>query len=267
MFRVFNFFKKLPYRINYVLKVLFLYKNPLQILSIAFFPNPQKIIKLKLRGGMDFFTRKMLWDFFVINEILVKREYSILESDFSNPKTIIDVGTHIGSFSVFYAKKFSSAYVYCFEPMPDNFDLLKKNISANKLQNRVFPFNVAVVGKKNMDSLPLYICEENPACNSLDKDYAIPGSKKVFVKINSFSEIFKKNNITSCDILKLDCENIELEIIRESKAEFSKIKSVILEYHDPKSVGELKRLLESYGFEFSLVPNSILAYAKRNELN
>jgi len=260
-----DFFRKIPYRTKYFFKVLFLYKNPFSIFSIALFPDPKKIVKLHLRGGFVFFVRKMLWDFFVLNEIFVKKEYSVLEKDFSNAKTIIDVGAHIGAFSVFFAKRFEGAKVFCFEPMPDNFKLLSKNISLNNLSKKVFPFNVAVVGKKKQNMLPLYICEENPACNSLDKDYAIPGSKEVFVKIISFSEIFLENNISTCDILKLDCENVELEIIRECKEEFSKIKSVILEYHDPKKLSQIKALLEGYGFEFFLLPKTILAYGKRKD--
>ncbi len=260
-----NFLKKIPYRANYLIKAFFSYKNPFQIASIYFFPKPNEQAKAMLSNGLTFFVRKTIWDIFVLNEIVVKKEYSILEKDNSSPKTIIDVGAHIGGFSVFFAKKFAAAKIFCVEPMPKNFELLKKNIKENNLSKRVFPINAAVVGKKSKETVELFLCEGNPACNSLDKDYSVKGSKSIPVKAISFSEIFSKNKISSCDILKLDCENMELDIIKNSKKEFQKIKSVILEYHDPKNLAQIQKLLESYGFEFQLLPNTILAYAKRKE--
>ncbi len=254
--------KKAPQRIIYGLKVALLYKNPLKVISLALDQDPKKTVKLNLWGNTEFFTRKIMWDFFVINEVFIKKEYGILEKE-KEPKTIIDVGAHIGSFCVFFAKKFPNAKIYSYEPMPDNFALLQKNLATNRLQNKVFPFNAAVVGKKTQEQIPLYLCEDNPACNSLDKEYAKEGSKEVFVRAISFAEIFSQNHIEQCDILKLDCENVELEIIKENKETFQKIKTVILEYHDPKKLLEIRSLLESYGFEFKLIPNNIIAFAKR----
>ncbi|MBI2597954.1 MAG: FkbM family methyltransferase [Candidatus Diapherotrites archaeon] len=180
--QLFLFVKKLPYRAKYFFEMLFLYKNPLQIFASYFFPDRKKTIKAELRNGLKFFLRQNVWDFFVLNELFIKKEYSVLEHDFSSPKTIIDIGAHIGSFSAYYAKKFPSAKIFCFEPMPQNFELLEKNIKENNYKKKIFAFNLAVVGKKGKELLPLYICEENPACNSLDKEYSISGSREVFVK-------------------------------------------------------------------------------------
>lgn len=260
-----KFLQKIPYRAKYILKTIFAYKNPLQILSIYLFPSPKETTILELKNGLKFLVRKTIWDTFVLNEIIIKKEYAIIENDFSNPKTIIDVGAHIGGFCVNYADKFPSAKIFCIEPMPKNFELLSQNIKQNGLQKRITPINAAVVGKKTKANVELFICKENPACNSLDKGYSVKGSESITVKAISFSEIFSKNKIRQCDILKLDCENMELEIIRENKREFQKIKAVILEYHYLKNLQKIKKLLEEYGYEFQLVPNTILAYAKRKE--
>ena len=262
-----NFLQKVPYRAKYILKTIFAYKNPFSILSIWLFPSPNETTTLEIKNGLKFSVRKTIWDIFVLNEIIIKKEYSVLETDFSSPKTIIDVGAHIGGFSVNYARTFPSAKIFCIEPTPKNFELLSKNIKTNGLQKRITPINAAVVGKKTKANAELFICEENPACNSLDKEYSVKGSKSITVKAISFPEIFSKNKIKECDILKLDCENVELEIIRENKKEFQKIKAVILECHDPKNLTQIEKLLKSYGFEFQLLPNTILAYAKRKEIN
>ncbi len=258
------FLKTTIYRIQSGLKTFFIFKNPPKIFLASVFSDQTKIIKVELKNGFSFFTRKLFWDFFVLSEVMAKKEYAIIENDLPSPKTIIDVGAHIGSFSVFYGKKFESAKILCFEPMPQSFELLKKNIEENGLQEQVIPFNAAVVGKKTAKQIPLYICEDNPACNSLYKEHSQKGSKETFVKTLTLSKIFSMNNITECDLLKLDCENAELEILRESKKELQKTRSIVLEYHDHKKFEEIKKLLHQDGFDLKKVPDTIIAYAKRN---
>lgn len=256
-------FQKISYRTKYLLDTIRLYKNPESLLSIFFNQNKKTKTRLELKKGVRFAVRKHKWDALVINELFVKKEYSVLERDFENPKTIIDVGAHIGAFSVYFANKFKTATIFCFEPSPDNFDLLKENVLLNCLQERVVFSNKAVVGKKASEPLQLFVCKDNPACNSLDKNYALPNSKSVQVQGIPLKEVFQKNNLKELDILKLDCENLELEILQNSKQELKKTKAVILEYHDPKRLSEIKVFLEGLGFVLELVPNSILIYGRR----
>ena len=59
-----------------------------------------------------------------------------LESIASEGMNVIDVGGHIGVTTAAIAKKVGErGWVYSFEPVPEYFDILKKNLSANKLEN------------------------------------------------------------------------------------------------------------------------------------
>jgi len=66
----------------------------------------------------------------IIYNILIqkgkKAEYYI--PDEITPKVIFDVGGNIGITAIWMAKKYPGARVFCFEPMLENFEILKKNI-------------------------------------------------------------------------------------------------------------------------------------------
>ncbi|CEG12660.1 hypothetical protein MSIBF_A260005 [groundwater metagenome] len=47
--------------------------------------------------------------------------FDIYEND-----VVVDIGAHIGAFSVYAGKKTSKGKVYSFEPCPENFEMLKK---------------------------------------------------------------------------------------------------------------------------------------------
>lgn len=70
--------------------------------------DPEVIYKILLKGG-----RKA--DYWVPPEIA--------------PKVIWDIGANIGSASIYLANRFPSARIHCFEPVPENFALVKKNVA------------------------------------------------------------------------------------------------------------------------------------------
>ena len=56
---------------------------------------------------------------------------------------------------VFTARHAKGIKVYCYEPLPENFELLKANVRLNKLGDRVKMFHLAVADKRGL--LTLYI--------------------------------------------------------------------------------------------------------------
>lgn len=51
------------------------------------------------------------------------------------PRTFIDVGAHLGEYSIRIAKKISNCKVYAFEPVDENVICLLKSVAINRLQN------------------------------------------------------------------------------------------------------------------------------------
>jgi len=176
--------------------------------------------------------------------VMIKKDYG----NTKGIKTIIDIGANIGAFSVFSAIESKTGCVLAFEPEPNNFELLKKNIADNRLR-RIKPFKIAVsdeTGRQN-----LYISEYS-AYHSLNR---IDGSKKITVQTISLNQILKTNKVTHCDLLKIDCEGGEFKILYSAnKSTLKKISEIRMEYHNRKrneNIQELSKFLEEHGFSIS----------------
>ena len=70
-------------------------------------------------------------DYLMIGE-LIRGGYEVPPFE---PDIIIDGGANIGMFAVQATSEFPNAKVVCYEPDPDNFQVLCRNISLNKLNN------------------------------------------------------------------------------------------------------------------------------------
>ena len=58
---------------------------------------------------------------------------------------ILDIGAYIGDTALYYAKR--GAFVVAVEPLPDNYNIMLKNLELNPtLKARIIPINVAVSG-------------------------------------------------------------------------------------------------------------------------
>jgi len=242
---------------KYLLKIPFVYVNSWQgYLAIFGLLNQAKEYRYKMWNGLRFYTTGSKWDFFILNEIFVIREYDVkLKKD---PAVIVDVGANIGSASLFFAKKYPKAKVYSIEPFESNFNRLEKNIYTNKLDDRIKAFNIAIGGKRA--KMPLYICEDNNGCHTIVKSLN-PNARRVEVDVESFEPFLKRNNISRVDLLKLDCEGAELPILNSIK-DFSKIDNIVMEV-TAGQMAEAKLLLEIKGFIVSQVEGRPLLFANR----
>ena len=59
-------------------------------------------------------------------------------------ETIVDIGANIGAFTLDCAARFPSARIDAYEPDPRAFDMLTKNVTANRLEDRVRVYAEAV---------------------------------------------------------------------------------------------------------------------------
>lgn len=76
-------------------------------------------------NGHPFYYRSGLSDIGIIDNILLKQNEYIVPENFQ-PRIIFDIGANIGAASVYLSRKYPDVEVYAFEPVPDNFELLKK---------------------------------------------------------------------------------------------------------------------------------------------
>lgn len=205
----------------------------------------------KLRNGILCAIRSRTNDRVIFNQIYLERVYAPPGFEIQEYDLVVDIGAHIGLFSVLAATQAKHGRVYAFEPAPDNFEMLQRNIRLNKISN-VIPANQAVSGKSGMRDFILY--KGSTAAHSF-----IFGETKerdiIQVQTVSLDELVRKNKIETIDFLKMDCEGAEYDILfNASPRTLAMIKKIGMEYHedDDRSVNELKVFLEKNGFRVNV---------------
>ena len=96
-----------------------------------------------------------LWKFSALEGF----ETELLKETLQEGSVVYDVGANIGYYSLIFADIVgSSGKVYAFEPDPDNYRLLCRNIEANGYDN-IVPVEMAVSNKK--ESINFFVSKEN----------------------------------------------------------------------------------------------------------
>lgn len=207
--------------------------------------------KIILRNGTVFLIRGNIFDAGIIREVVIQDYYHI--EQIKRGYTIVDIGGSVGAFSILAAKKAEKVFVY--EPFPDNYSIIKKNISLNKLKN-VIPFRTAVYSKNG--KIKLFVEKENLGGHSLYGN----SDNFIEIKTTTLKGIFDSNHLDKIDLLKMDCEGAEYDILLNTpKSYLRKINKLYMEHHSVKghSLEQLKQLLEKNGFR--VIVDRFMLYA------
>ena len=107
-------------KIVLLLRTLYLYKSWPLILSssFGFFKKWPSICHL--RNGIKYHVKDES-DIHVIKEIWTFKQYDRFIKNITDHSTVVDIGAHIGVFSVMAAKQAGNVRVFSFEPLPNNF--------------------------------------------------------------------------------------------------------------------------------------------------
>ena len=181
----------------------------------------------------------------VIKEIFSGKDY-IRQNKILDNYIVIDIGANIGCFSIFAATSAKNVKVYSYEPAPETFSRLVRNIKINNLAEFIKPFNLGVAGKSGKREM--FISYGGTTDNSICPKY-VPDDIKESIEVDviTLQNIFEANSIEICDFLKIDAECSEYEILFNTPPHYlCKIRNIALEYH--QGIKELKEFLEKYGF-------------------
>ena len=136
-------------------------------------------------------------DLMALTNVWMIDEYNIQDYNINENDTIIDIGSHIGSFSLLASQFCNKGKIFSYEPMPDNFACLQSNLELNKIDN-IFSFNLAV--SSDSSQLDMFFNDDQSGHSAFSKN-----NKKITIESISLKQIFDDNNIESCKLLKLDC--------------------------------------------------------------
>ncbi|MBU0569771.1 FkbM family methyltransferase [Patescibacteria group bacterium] len=192
-------------------------------------------------------ARVNTFDKLAIFEVWGLKEYEVSGFEINPNDVVVDIGAHIGTFSVWVAKKAHRGKVYSFEPDKDSYSLLKENKKINKLNNLNL-YNLAVSGKEGRAIL--YKSDRVSVGNSFYNNGHAEGTSVPTISLELF---FKRYKLKKIDFLKIDTEGSEYDIILNTPQKLlRKIDRIIVEYHDYLEHGhnwkELKEYLLKAGF-------------------
>lgn len=242
-----HFFQK----ITLLLKSIKILKNWYMYPLVYFSLIKNETVVFETRNGIKIKLRTDSTDLMAFTHVWLIQEYHNEDFIIKNNDIVIDVGAHIGLFSLYVSVYCLDGKIFSFEPVKENFSLLNQNINLNNKKN-ISIFNCAVSSKNELVKVFL---------DNDDSGHSLFSSGEHYEKIHSKSleRIFLENNIEHCDLLKLDCEGAEYEIFETLPTEFfSKIQKIVIEYHfadtQPELLEKLIKKLKLCSYSISIKP-------------
>lgn len=201
---------------------------------------------------------------------------------------VFDVGANVGVFGLRATQKADNVQAYCFEPIPDIYEVLKKN-AITYGNGKIHTFQMGVSDSASRASFTYF--PNTPALSTLhpeewDKDpkafsravkgtmrnppegmkwmrlipsflsgviafFLVRGKKQVDCNLDTLSSIIEAHKVSKIDLLKIDCEGAEWSVLNGiSEEHWSRIKTIVIEVHDiDNRLDKIKKLLGEKGFK------------------
>lgn len=162
------------------------------------------------------------------------------------PIHVLDIGAHVGTFATALAGLNPQATVDCFEPSPDTYQFLSRNIAANGNQGRIAAHQKALAGETGFAVFDLQ--GAGSGHNHIAFSDRIDGSG-VRVETVAFDEVVASAP-GSVAVIKMDCEGGEYDLVyKSSKESWAGVQRLVLEYHTmpDQSWEELRAWFASVG--------------------
>lgn len=223
---------------------------------------------------------------YLFRDIFEHKTYAPTEINYSDSRTIFDVGAHIGLFTLFAHEQAPGAHIVAIEPAPRLFDALFSN--AAKMNGSVTPLNLALANTTDrrafayypnmpgMSSLFANADEESRLLRSIlrhavSDDQSKPVGEDALsaliaerlvtesstVTTQTLSDVIRRLGIEAIDLLKIDAQKSELNILKGiDRSHWNMVSQVIIEAHDiDGSVIDSIGLLEHHGFTVRQEPH------------
>jgi FkbM family methyltransferase len=180
-------------------------------------------------------------------EIIGKEIYAFPELWKDPPvRLLFDAGANCGFYAITHCARFPNLRAWCFEPQPNTFHHLQKNIEANRLQSRIRPLQAAVAA--NSGTCLLQISEESSmGIVSTSTTQYLKAPRNVEVQMISFDDAAARENAWP-DLLKIDVEGFEVEVLKGAARCLEHARFVILEFHSEELGRQCETILENAHF-------------------
>jgi FkbM family methyltransferase len=157
----------------------------------------------------------------IFDQVFLQDQYNLPLSFV--PSVIVDIGAHIGLFSVLMKNTYPLASLYCIEPGEHNYTQLQKNMQDYK---GVVTFQAALWHTKTMVQM---LENQDLGHSGLQAQPQTGGN----IPAVTMDDLFQRFGLDHIDILKIDIEAAETLVFGKGNcAWMSRVRMLVIELHD-----------------------------------
>jgi FkbM family methyltransferase len=171
--------------------------------------------------------------------VFVDQDYDRVQIPWPELHSIVDVGSTVGSFTVWAARRSPQARLISVEPNPAVYPYLVGNVRENQLSERVTTVEAALGAVDGVAAI-----EDDRGYSTLVRIVPIGSGKGPRVRLLTLEQLFDETRMDHCDLLKLDCEGGEYDILLSASDRLlRRIRAIVCEYHRANQ-GQPAQLIE-----------------------
>ena len=160
--------------------------------------------------------KKILNLFHRVQLAFSRRWFVSLEKDLAcigikEVSTVFDVGAHLGQTTLHFRKVFPHAQVHSFEPIPQNFTKLQRNVAG---KDRIKVNQKALGSSPGSAFMEIGDSDQTHAIRSRSQNEPAEATQSPKVELGTIDTYLAKEGIASIDLLKIDVEGYELEVLK-----------------------------------------------------
>jgi FkbM family methyltransferase len=166
--------------------------------------------------------------------------------------TTLDVGAHVGYYTLLAAHANPAGRVFAFEPLPAIFERLQRLVALNRLEN--VTCHASAVGDADGTADFYHVPNGLPSSSSLSYDFMCSAGAlcRTPVPVLTLDRFLQANGVGRVDLVKLDTETTEVQVLRGMAETLRRDRPhLVCEVLSRPGVAEpLEALLEPLGYRY-----------------
>ena len=202
----------------------------LKLIDALFFRNlPEGEVLIKVLDGFQLYINPK-YDKGIERKLYLTGSYEkgllkVLDIILKPGDVVVDAGANIGLISVFCALRVGEkGSVLSFEPHPETFSILQRNITVNKLST-VRAFKQALGSEHSFAKIYSNLQINRGAASIVD---FLEDSPAFDIEVVTLDGVLNQNSISRINLLKIDVEGFEMEVLKGAMDALIKDDSPIL---------------------------------------
>ncbi len=158
------------------------------------------------------------------------------------PRVVFDVGANIGLTTLYFASVFPAARIFSFEPLPQNVELLRRNVAPLGERVTVIPKGLGAA-----DGSFAYRRSDDPANFGGGGFVDDSDRQALLLPVTTVAAVCRQHHLHAIDLMKIDTEGSELAVLRGTPLELLRhCRAVIGELHGEGDLEVLSLLSQAH---------------------